>query len=452
MRLTRHLKSVTRQLFRGIVKHPLRSIFHAVLALGIMVLARSVAAEDMTWTVMRLWFDGKETTEIKQVLRRNRASEDFARVNVKPGEHLQAGVELAVPSRVSIELKDSNGNQTTLYPGARIVLMHLTTRGARQQLIEGRAKFSISKALDYFNVYTAEGFLAAVKGTEYELSINPGTSLEFTVLEGTVQVERTGTVLIAKGKSEAPETIQNIRQLELLNAGKVRRYDLTQEEYLREFGNFQEAEAYFRDSLLQAEKSGDLDLIQSARAHLGIILLTLSQPDEAMALFQRNLETAKDNDDPLNHANALAGIGAAHYNLSEYLLAINYHEQSLSMRKRLFGERDHDSIASSLNNIGLAYDRLSDYSRALEYHEQSLAMKKRLFGERDHDLIASSLNNNGMAYYRLSDYIRALEYYEQSLEMRKRLFGERDHNSIASSLNNIGLVYHGLSDYLRALE
>ena len=394
-------------------------------AAALLLLAACVTplahAQEMVWTVAKLLLDGKETSELTGVGRRDRSADPLARITLKQNDKLPPGAEIAVPPRASVELLDANGNRTMLYPGSRIVLLHLSARGARQQMMEGRARFSISKALDYFNVNTPDRFLATVKGTDYELTLVPGKSVEFKVAEGAVEVERTGTVRIAQDTQGQPREVENVAEAESLKAGQAKRYDLTQAQYLREFGNFKEAEAYFRQALAEAEKGADQQRIQRARESLGWMLITLSVYQEAASLFQRNLEAARQNTDEAAQADALQGLGVAYAELNEYRRAIAYYEQALAMRKRLFGERDRDGIAVLYNNLGVAYLNLNEYRRAIEHYEQSLKMQRRLFPGRDMDVIALSLRNLGDANEKLGDVAAAAKYREEANAMSARI-------------------------------
>ena len=135
--------------------------------------------------------------------------------------------------------------------------------------------------------------------------------------------------------------------------------------------------------------------------------------------------------------------------LAQYDKALKYYQQSLALRKQLFGD-SHPDVATSYNNIGSVYDSQGDYARALEYHQQSLAILKQVYGE-SHPDVATSYNNIGAICDAQGDYARALEYYQQSLAIRKQFFGE-SHPDVATSYNNIGSVYHYQGDYARALE
>ncbi|KAI8503661.1 hypothetical protein Bbelb_186320 [Branchiostoma belcheri] len=154
-------------------------------------------------------------------------------------------------------------------------------------------------------------------------------------------------------------------------------------------------------------------------------------------------------------ATSLNNIGACWSDLGDQRKAISYYEQSLEMRKDIYGETTpHPDIATSLNNIGLCWSDLGDQRKAISYHEQSLKMWKSNYGEtKPHPNIASSLNNIGVCWTELGNQRKAISYYEQSLEMRKAIYGETTpHPDIASSLNNIGICWSDLGDHRKAIS
>ena len=59
------------------------------------------------------------------------------------------------------------------------------------------------------------------------------------------------------------------------------------------------------------------------------------------------------------------------------------HEESLAMKRRIHGSKDHSSVAASLYSLAqvyLAQGRLDDCA---SLHEESLAMERRIHGSKD---------------------------------------------------------------------
>jgi len=155
----------------------------------------------------------------------------------------------------------------------------------------------------------------------------------------------------------------------------------------------------------------------------------------------QSLEIQKEIDDKQGIAISLNNIGAIYDNQGNTDKALEYHLQSLEIRKN-----DKQGIAYSLNNIGFNYNNQSNTDKALEYLLQSLEIRKEI---NDKQGIAYSLNNIGFNYNNQGNPDKALEYYLQSLEIRKEI---NDKKGIAYSLNNIGWVLLELKNYAAATD
>ena len=108
------------------------------------------------------------------------------------------------------------------------------------------------------------------------------------------------------------------------------------------------------------------------------------------------------------------------------------------MKKRLYLNQDHRSIAISLNNLGLIWHKI-DFTKALDFYNQSFEMRKRLYNNQDHPSIAASLNNLGLVWDK-KDFDKALDFYTQSFEMKKRLHSNQDHPNIILTMFNLTLL------------
>lgn len=93
------------------------------------------------------------------------------------------------------------------------------------------------------------------------------------------------------------------------------------------------------------------------------------------------------------------------------------------------GER-HPDVAASLNDLGSVYGFLGDYTRSIELFNQSLEIRKEIFGE-SHQNIATSLNALGVAYYDMKDNTTASKYCTESVAMFSDIYGE-DHPFVQS--------------------
>ncbi len=148
-------------------------------------------------------------------------------------------------------------------------------------------------------------------------------------------------------------------------------------------------------------------------------------------------------------ANLLEDHGFCLYQFGDYTRALEYHEKSLEIRLKLFGEHHRDT-AQSLNSVGNTYAIIGNKERALEHHEKSLKIRQELFGELHPDT-AQSFYNIGFTYGKMGQNKLALVQYEKSLKIRQELFGEL-HPDTAQSLNSVGNTYAIVGNKERALE
>jgi len=96
------------------------------------------------------------------------------------------------------------------------------------------------------------------------------------------------------------------------------------------------------------------------------------------------------------------------------------------------------NIINIYNELGNTYKSLGDYQQAIDYHQQSLKIKREV---GDLSGTSHSLNNLGNAYYSLRDYQRAIDYFQQSLE-NKREIGDR--HGEANTWFNLGFTRQNL--------
>ena len=142
-------------------------------------------------------------------------------------------------------------------------------------------------------------------------------------------------------------------------------------------------------------------------------------------------------------AAALKNLGIGYHFLGDFNTAMDYLQQSLSLRKKIGVKSD---IIVELNNIGIVYDSLNDYENALKYYLESLALEEEIGNKHG---IAGSLNNLGIVYKNQSNFNKALEFFLRSLQLYDDI---ADRVGVASNLTNIGIIYRELANYDKALE
>lgn len=142
-------------------------------------------------------------------------------------------------------------------------------------------------------------------------------------------------------------------------------------------------------------------------------------------------------------ARSLSSLGSCHYNLGEYLRAIDLFQQSLTIAREI-GNSLRESVA--LCNLGSCCYSLGDYHFAIDNLQRSLEIARKIGNSHTERIALSSLGN---CYYSLGDYHRAIDNLQQSLEIAR---GIKYRQGEGCTLGNLGNCYRSLGDYHRAIQ
>ena len=367
---------------------------------------------------------------------------------ISTGDKLVEGLEIIIPARTVITLKSSNGNMITLQPGSRFKVLHVDVDGEVHGIEAGKAEFSVANALSFFNV-NYRSYSAMVRGTRYAVSVDPERAFQVEVAEGKVLAQQEMRVLIRDG---AVDRSASIPGLDILTRGKSVQYQLDKEQYFKKFGNFAEAEQYYRAKLLDDEASGDADRLVNGLNALGIILHQIGKFPEAMQIFERALEILHGMPKPplAWQASLKHNLGAVEYQLGEYRDSIASIQQALLIDEILHNNKT--SYALSYDALGLAYQAIGDLNKAQKYQLHAITLWSASLSDATRSDFAKSLDNLGVTYFKLSDYTKAIEYHEKALVIRKQCYPDGNHPDLATSYNNLGSAYHALGSYSSAIE
>lgn len=142
-------------------------------------------------------------------------------------------------------------------------------------------------------------------------------------------------------------------------------------------------------------------------------------------------------------------IGLVYWYQCKYSKALEFHQMSLAIKKKVLGT-EHPDTAIAYNNIGMVFKKQGDYDKALEYYQKAMEIDKKVLG-KEHPDTATDYNNIGKVYDAQDDYTQALEYYQKAMVIWEKELG-MEHPNTATSYNNIGAVYYAQGDYGKALE
>ena len=197
--------------------------------------------------------------------------------------------------------------------------------------------------------------------------------------------------------------------------------------------------------LVEAWRQNNSDIWEFAASlgSLGNAYDSLGQYLLAIDYYQQSLAINREIGARKEEATSLIGLGNAYRSLGQYQLAIDYYQQSLAIQREI-GDRTGE--AASIGNLGYAYHSLGQYQLAIDYHQQSLAIFREI-GDRNGE--AASIGNLGYAYHSLGQYQLAIDYYQQSLAIFREIGARRGE---ADALNNLGIAYYSLGQYQLAID
>lgn len=222
---------------------------------------------------------------------------------------------------------------------------------------------------------------------------------------------------------------------------------------------------------------------------LGLGFLNLGRNDEAIEQLLEAERLYVTEESP-EKARCFDALGLAYWNNENQTLAIQYHEQALSMRRSLFG-RESLEVGNSFNNLGLVYLR-EDPLQSLIYFNRAKAIFEKELGNGDlrtlrvitnmafanveqanfdeafdllnsvksiyeaqypdeHPNKAFILSSIGRVYSAKEDQDQALTYQNQALQMYISLFGEK-HPDVSNTYYLIGEVYKDRAEFKLAVE
>ncbi|MCZ8116603.1 MAG: tetratricopeptide repeat protein [Microcystis sp. LE18-22.4A] len=146
--------------------------------------------------------------------------------------------------------------------------------------------------------------------------------------------------------------------------------------------------------------------------------LTLGGYYQTLADYYLELVTVyQQQEDQTNwkYTASLTSLGNVYQSLGEYQKAIEFHQQSLAIKREI---SDITGEAYSYLGLGNVYDSLGEYQKAIKFYQQSLEIFQEMgyiIGE------PKTLFNLGLTYYKLDRISEAKEAFLQSRELFQAL-------------------------------
>ena len=201
---------------------------------------------------------------------------------------------------------------------------------------------------------------------------------------------------------------------------------------------------------LEGEAVGDPLVVAGLQDRLGVSLLSLGQPREAIPLFLRARETHKSllGDDHPDTLMSMNNLGIGYQDAGKLDLALPLLEETLKLRKAATGA-DHPETLLSMNNLAACYIAAGKPDLAVPLLEQALKLRKAKLGT-DHPHTITSMNNLAMGYQAVGKLELALPLLDETRKLSKAKLGA-DHPDTLDSMNNLAMGYRAVDKLELAL-
>jgi len=182
---------------------------------------------------------------------------------------------------------------------------------------------------------------------------------------------------------------------------------------------------------------------------MGQVYRSLGLYEPARKLSEESLAIRREifGEDHLLVAMSLQNLAVLRREMGDNAGAEPLLSEALEMQRRK-GATETAEHAKALNDLAALLEEKGDLNAAEALYRESLTLKRKLFGN-EHEDVARGLNNLGRLLHAKKDYQGAEQYYQESLAMRRRLLGAI-HPEVATTLNNLAVLYEDEGDLAKA--
>ena len=196
-------------------------------------------------------------------------------------------------------------------------------------------------------------------------------------------------------------------QLEQTSAHKVAKALLASNNYDRAMG--------LLESLLD-KPTTNLNMIE-VQSDLGECMMQLGRSQEALDMFERVLETAKQKEMPLACLQALNKLGMLEEKRQKYHMAIYHWRKAYEMFDQLLQPEPYLQ-SQILTNLGAIHNQMGEFEEALQYYEMAY---KFLASSSHFEQIGFTYLGLGLSYKKIEQFEKAGEYAQYAIAIFESL-------------------------------
>ncbi|KAJ3129689.1 hypothetical protein HK098_000468 [Nowakowskiella sp. JEL0407] len=225
----------------------------------------------------------------------------------------------------------------------------------------------------------------------------------------------------------------------------------------KEQKNYEEARKLISSSLAIEEKlNGTREIPHMLKMifALGEISYDLNLNKEASELLNECIEMHEKLNGTNEHeqvVEALAMLGCIAKQQNDITESKRCFFKCIKIGKQVYGETgDNAQIAQALHHLGLFALTERSFEEAEKLLRDSISMKVRVYGTREHISVAYTINDLGDNARFQGRYPEAAMLLSESLLIKERILGTRQHETIAVTLLNLGIVAKNQKEYSKA--
>ncbi|NJK67188.1 MAG: tetratricopeptide repeat protein [Microcoleus sp. SU_5_3] len=230
-------------------------------------------------------------------------------------------------------------------------------------------------------------------------------------------------------------------------------------------GNYPQAESYYREALNIHREFKNCDGEAVVCNNLGSIYEAVKDYQKAIESYQQSLQISngirdRDLNNDAKTRNNLGRVcnlmGQIYYNQRQYQQAAQFYQQALSAFEGIQGAfrikyRTQEREVTALLGLGNAKHFLGQFSEAMNLHQRTLEISRRL---GDLPGIANALLGLADVYCSLGNYEKpddknAIKFYEEALSIFRELGAKQGETRVKLGL---GKTYHSLGQLQEAIK
>jgi len=178
---------------------------------------------------------------------------------------------------------------------------------------------------------------------------------------------------------------------------------------------------------------------------------TQDQPEEALRLFSEALQIQRDGlgSRHLDVASTLNRIGELHRSQENFEGALAAFEEYLSILRAILGTQ-HVDVAAALDSVASIHESLGHFEAAMQLYQEALTIHRNLCDD-PYPLISCSLSYVAGVHESLGNLDAALQCYQECLAITKEAVGDED-IFVSTTLSRVAGIYEAQKDHESAIN